>query len=87
MDNTQLNKEEIRNFINKSYKSWKNKFVIISADKLTIAIADLSISRNFKGWMVAKKLINKYNVGMVTISAGLHGNVDMYTRTTLNNMK
>lgn len=87
MDRTQLNKEEIRNLLNRSYKSWKNKFVIISADKLTIAIADLSTSRSFSGWMVAKKLINKYNVGMVTISAGMQGNVNIYTKATLGRMK
>lgn len=78
-----MDKLEIRNFINQSYKGAKNMFLISSLDNDSITIVDYNMRVSYK--FLAKKLINKYGFEMVHIKAGSeYGNGCFFTKTSLN---
>ena len=78
-----MDKLEIRNFINQSYKGAKNMFLISSLDNDSITIIDYNMMVSYK--FLAKKLINKYGFEMVHIKVGSeYGNGCLFTRASLN---
>ena len=78
-----MDKLEIRNFINKSYKGAKNMFLISSLGNDSITIIDYNMRVSYK--FLAKKLINKYGFEMVHIKVGSeYGNGCLFTKTSLN---
>lgn len=78
-----MDKLEIRNFINQSYKGAKNMFLISSIDNDSITIIDYNMRVSYK--FLAKKLINKYGFEMVHIKVGSeYGNGCFFTKTSLN---
>lgn len=78
-----MDKLEIRNFINQSYKEAKNMFLISSLDNDSITIIDYNMRVSYK--FLAKKLINKYGFEMVHIKVGSeYGNGCFFTKASLN---
>lgn len=78
-----MDKLEIRNFINQSYKGAKNMFLISSLDNDSITIIDYNMRVSYK--ILAKKLISKYGFEMVHIKVGSeYGNGCFFTKTSLN---
>ena len=78
-----MDKLEIRNYINQSYKGAKNMFLISSLDNDSITIIDYNMRVSYK--FLAKKLINKYGFEMVHIKVGSeYGNGCLFTRASLN---
>ena len=78
-----MDKLEIRNFINQSYKGAKNMFLISSLDNDSITIIDYNMRVSYK--ILAKKLINKYGFEMVHIKVGSeYGNGCFFTKASLN---
>lgn len=78
-----MDKLEIRNYINQSYKGAKNMFLISSLDNDSITIIDYNMMVSYK--FLAKKLINKYGFEMVHIKIGSeYGNGRLFTKTSLN---
>ena len=78
-----MDKLEIRNFINQSYKGAKNMFLISSLDNDSITIIDYNMRVCYK--FLAKKLINKYGFEMVHIKVGSeYGNGCFFTKASLN---
>ena len=78
-----MDKLEIRNFINQSYKGAKNMFLISSLGNDSITIIDYNMRVSYK--FLAKKLINKYSVEMVHIKVGSeYGNGCFFTKASLN---
>ena len=78
-----MDKLEIRNFINQSYKGAKNMFLISSLDNDSITIIDYNMMVSYK--FLAKKLINKYGFEMVHIKVGSeYGNGCLFTKASLN---
>ena len=78
-----MDKLEIRNFINQSYKGAKNMFLISSLDNDSITIIDYNMRVSYK--ILAKKLISKYGFEMVHIKVGSeYGNGCLFTRASLN---
>lgn len=78
-----MDKLEIRNFINQSYKGAKNMFLISSLDNDSITIIDYNMRVSYK--FLAKKLISKYGFEMVHIKVGSeYGNGCFFTKTSLN---
>lgn len=78
-----MDKLEIRNFINQSYKGAKNMFLISSLDNDSITIVDYNMRVSYK--FLAKKLISKYGFEMVHIKVGSeYGNGCFFTKTSLN---
>ena len=78
-----MDKLEIRNFINQSYKGAKNMFLISSLDNDSITIIDYNMRISYK--FLAKKLINKYGFEMVHIKVGSeYGNGCFFTKASLN---
>lgn len=78
-----MDKLEIRNFINQSYKGAKNMFFISSLGDDSITIIDYNMRVSYK--FLAKKLINKYGFEMVHIKVGSeYGNGCLFTKTSLN---
>ena len=78
-----MDKLEIRNFINQSYKGAKNMFLISSLDNDSITIIDYNMRVSYK--ILAKKLISKYGFEMVHIKVGSeYGNGCFFTRASLN---
>ena len=78
-----MDKLEIRNFINQSYKGAKNMFLISSLDNDSITIVDYNMRVSYK--FLAKKLINKYGFEMVHIKTGSeYGNGCFFTKASLN---
>lgn len=77
-----MDKKEIRDFLNKSYKSWKNRFVIddVSDDSITIWDFGARVPYRF----IAKKLIKKYDLEFVHIKlGGMCGNGWIFTKNSL----
>ena len=78
-----MDKLEIRNFINQSYKGAKNMFLISSLDNDSITIIDYNMRVSYK--FLAKKLISKYGFEMVHIKVGSeYGNGCFFTKALLN---
>ena len=78
-----MDKLEIRNYINQSYKGAKNMFLISSLDNDSITIIDYHMRVSYK--FLAKKLINKYGFEMVHIKVGSeYGNGCFFTKASLN---
>ena len=78
-----MDKLEIRNFINQSYKGAKNMFLISSLDNDSITIIDYNMRVSYK--ILAKKLISKYGFEMVHIKVGSeYGNGCFFTKASLN---
>ena len=78
-----MDKLEICNYINQSYKGAKNMFLISSLDNDSITIIDYNMRVSYK--FLAKKLINKYGFEMVHIKVGSeYGNGCLFTKTSLN---
>ena len=78
-----MDKLEIRNFINQSYKGAKNMFLISSLDNDSITIIDYNMRVSYK--ILAKKLISKYGFEMVHIKVGNeYGNGCFFTKASLN---
>lgn len=78
-----MDKLEIRNYINQSYKGAKNMFLISSLDNDSITIIDYNMRVSYK--FLAKKLISKYGFEMVHIKVGSeYGNGCLFTRASLN---
>ena len=78
-----MDKLEIRNFINQSYKGAKNMFLISSLGDDSITIIDYNMRVSYK--FLAKKLINKYGFEMVHIKVGSeYGNGCLFTKSSLN---
>ena len=78
-----MDKLEIRNFINQSYKRAKNMFLISSLDNDSITIIDYNMRVSYK--ILAKKLISKYGFEMVHIKVGSeYGNGCFFTKASLN---
>ena len=78
-----MDKLEIRNFINQSYKGAKNMFLISSLGDDSITIIDYNMRVSYK--FLAKKLINKYSFEMVHIKVGSeYGNGCLFTKASLN---
>ena len=78
-----MDKLEIRNFINQSYKGAKNMFLISSLGNDSITIIDYNMRVCYK--FLAKKLINKYGFEMVHIKVGSeYGNGCLFTKVSLN---
>ena len=78
-----MDKLEIRNYINQSYKGAKNIFLISSLDNDSITIIDYNMRVSYK--FLAKKLINKYGFEMVHIKVGSeYGNGCFFTKASLN---
>ena len=78
-----MDKLEIRNFINQSYKGAKNMFLISSLDNDSITIIDYNMRVSYK--FLAKKLINKYGFEMVHIKVGSEcGNGCLFIKASLN---
>lgn len=78
-----MDKLEIRNFINQSYKGAKNMFLISSLGDDSITIIDYNMSVSYK--FLAKKLISKYGFEMVHIKVGSeNGNGWLFTKASLN---
>ena len=78
-----MDKLEIRNFINQSYKGAKNMFLISSLDNDSITIIDYNMRVSYK--FLAKKLISKYGFEMVHSKVGSeHGNGCFFTKASLN---
>ena len=78
-----MDKLEIRNFINQSYKGAKNMFLISSLDNDSITIIDYNMRVSYK--FLAKKLINKYGFEMVHIKVGSeYGNGCFFAKASLN---
>ena len=78
-----MDKLEIRNFINQSYKGAKNMFLISSLGNDSITIIDYNMRVSYK--FLAKKLINKYGFEMVHIKVGSEdGNGCFFTKASLN---
>ena len=78
-----MDKLEIRNFINQSYKGAKNMFLISSLGNDSITIIDYNMRVSYK--FLAKKLINKYGFEMVHIKVGgEYGNGCLFTKASLN---
>ena len=78
-----MDKLEIRNFINQSYKGAENMFRISSLDNDSITIIDYNMMVSYK--FLAKKLINKYGFEMVHIKVGSeYGNGCFFTKASLN---
>ena len=78
-----MDKLEIRNYINQSYKGAKNMFLISSLDNDSITIIDYNMRVSYK--FLAKKLINKYGFEMVHIKVGReYGNGCFFTKASLN---
>ena len=78
-----MDKIEIRNYINQSYKGAKNMFLISSLDNDSITIIDYNMRVSYK--FLAKKLINKYGFEMVHIKVGSeYGNGCFFTKASLN---
>ena len=78
-----MDKLEIRNFINQSYKGAKNMFLISSLDNDSITIVDYNMRVSYK--FLAKKLISKYGFEMVHIKVGSeYGNGCLFTKSSLN---
>ena len=79
-----MDKFEIRNFLNKSYKTIGNKFLIEYADEDRITIVDIA-GFHVPYRYIAKKLINKFNTEMVIIKVGsINGNGWLFTKSSLN---
>lgn len=78
-----MDKLEICNYINQSYKGAKNMFLISSLDNDSITIIDYNMRVSYK--FLAKKLISKYGFEMVHIKVGSeYGNGCFFTKTSLN---
>ena len=78
-----MDKLEICNFINQSYKGAKNMFLISSLDNDSITIIDYNMRVSYK--ILAKKLISKYGFEMVHIKVGSeYGNGCLFTKASLN---
>ena len=78
-----MDKLEIRNYINQSYKGAKNMFLISSLDNDSITIIDYNMRVSYK--FLAKKLISKYGFEMVHIKVGSeYGNGCLFTKSSLN---
>ena len=78
-----MDKLEIRNFINQSYKGAKNMFLISSLDNDSITIIDYNMRVSYK--FLAKKLISKYGFEMVHIKVGSeYGNGCFFTKASFN---
>lgn len=78
-----MDKLEICNYINQSYKGAKNMFLISSLGNDSITIIDYNMRVSYK--FLAKKLINKYGFEMVHIKVGSeYGNGCLFTRASLN---
>lgn len=78
-----MDKLEIRNYINQSYKGAKNMFLISSLDNDSITIVDYNMRVSYK--FLAKKLISKYGFEMVHIKVGSeYGNGCFFTKASLN---
>ena len=78
-----MDKLEIRNYINQSYKGAKNMFLISSLDNDSITIIDYNMRVSYK--ILAKKLISKYGFEMVHIKVGSeYGNGCFFTKASLN---
>ena len=78
-----MDKLEIRNYINQSYKGEKNMFLISSLDNDSITIIDYNMRVSYK--FLAKKLINKYGFEMVHIKVGSeYGTGCFFTKASLN---
>ena len=78
-----MDKLEICNFINQSYKGAKNMFLISSLDNDSITIIDYNMRVSYK--FLVKKLINKYGFEMVHIKVGSeYGNGCLFTKSSLN---
>ena len=78
-----MDKLEIRNFINQSYKGAKNMFLISSLDNDSITIIDYNMRVSYK--ILAKKLMSKYGFEMVHIKVGSeYGNGCFFTKASLN---
>ena len=78
-----MDKLEICNFINQSYKGAKNMFLISSLGNDTITIIDYNMRVSYK--FLAKKLISKYGFEMVHIKVGSeYGNGCLFTKSSLN---
>ena len=78
-----MDKLEIYNFINQSYKGAKNMFLISSLGNDSITIIDYNMRVSYK--FLAKKLINKYDFEMVHIKVGSeYGNGCLFTKASLN---
>lgn len=78
-----MDKLEICNFINQSYKGAKNMFLISSLDNDSITIIDYNMRVSYK--FLAKKLISKYGFEMVHIKVGSeYGNGCLFTKSSLN---
>ena len=78
-----MDKLEIRNYINQSYKGAKNMFLISSLDNDSITIIDYNMRVSYK--FLAKKLINKYGFEMAHIKVGSeYGNGCFFTKASLN---
>lgn len=78
-----MGKQEIRNFLNKNYKSWKNAFVIYELTDNKINIIDYGMHKASMS-MIAKKLIKTYNFEMVVFTIGSPtGNVWFFTKHSL----
>ena len=78
-----MDKLEIRNFINESYKRAGNKFAIASLTEDSITIIDYAMQVAYK--FLAKKLIKKYGFEMVHIKIGSeNGNGWLFTKSSLN---
>ena len=77
-----MDKLEIRNFINKTYKGAGNKFLISSLDEDSITIIDYDMSVIYR--YLAKSLIKKYGFEMVHIKVGSeYGNGWLFTKASL----
>ena len=78
-----MDKLEICNYINQSYKGAKNMFVISSLGNDSITIIDYNMRVSYK--FLAKKLISKYGFEMVHIKVGSeYGNGCLFTKASLN---
>lgn len=78
-----MDKQEIRNFLNKNYKSWKNAFVIYELIDNKINIIDYGMHKASMS-MIAKKLIKTYNFERVVFTIGSPiGNVWFFTKHSL----